>query len=311
MLAVVLGASLFGLNGCYVKSAKAEKNKQLIIVSDYLMPSDTILFKDFAKKENLQLIIRNEKVDNIIGAFRNQGYSTGYDLIMLKSMYDVYQLHPIDCLHDIDHLANEFSTYKSNRFDYIGFGIDPYITIAHKDSVISLEGYNDLHEVPFISNLSDEDRIPMYASLMNDFDRVGTYHWIRDFKKSEQNLAYIQRYQTKETPILLTSYSDFYSGFEEDSILSYYTEIGFPSLTLSGGFYDMHTVCIVNQAEHYTAAESFLSYLLTEEVNIRINATLNTMDLYATEKEIGITSTPSSDQIQYYGMIKRILNKLN
>ena len=85
ILLVLTTVSLI-FSGCYVENASSEKDKTLVIASDYLNEEDTLIFSDFAKKENVRIIIKHIDAATLIGEIQGNEYAHGIDLVMMKSL---------------------------------------------------------------------------------------------------------------------------------------------------------------------------------------------------------------------------------
>ena len=161
LLLMLVTISVTAINSCSLETAKASRDKKLIIVSDYLYSSDTVLFRDFSKSNNVSIQIETMKTDNIIGMVRNEGHNIQADLILMKSLYDVYKLNKrsvLQAIHfesELDKATKKISSIENN---FIGLGIDPFI-IANS-SGRKVRTYNDLLRTNYINNLPEKEVIP-------------------------------------------------------------------------------------------------------------------------------------------------------
>lgn len=300
-----------------MENASSSKNKTLIIASDYLNEEDTLMFSDFAKKENVRIIIKHIDASSLIGETQGNQYAHGIDLVMMKSLYNVYNLSRTDLFHPINHIKEEFGElgeldrFMSTEYNYIGIGIDPYVCVSNPDTNVIIRTYNDLKHTRFITSLAEDELIPMLAPLMSSFNKVKAYEWVESVFKNKLPLKDLDSNSAQSTPVLLTTFENYSSNFKGDSLLSKYTNLSFQNSSSSGTFYNMRTVCIIRQAQHFVAATSFLNYYLLPQNNRRLNGKLNTMSVTNTDRDILLYQVNSDELMQYYLIFKRILSRLN
>lgn len=305
-LTLIFGALI---QSCQVSTAKVEANKKLVIVSDYLTDSDSLLFEDFIKKEKVNLLIINKTANGIIGNFRNNSFNTGFDIIMLKSLYNVNRLSKKNYFHSIDELADEFPEHRnflSLEHDFIGFGVNPFIIAYNPDSTLWHRTYSDLKTHPFYTLMSDEEMAPMLAGIMSKMNKVKSYNWMRKFKNQ----------QLKPNPYakinaLLTTLSEYKQLDLNDSIFKNLTAIYYPNQSANGAFYNLNTFAIVNQAENYTTANKFIQYYMSEKHNRKLNIAIGTIPIHDAHKSPRLYNVRPEELLQYYSMTERILTKIN
>ena len=310
---ILIAVSLI-ISGCYVENASSSKNKVLVIASDYLNEEDTLMFSDFSKKESTRIIIKHIDVSSLVGEIQGNQYAHGIDLVMIKSLYNVYNLSRTGLFHSISHVKEEFeelSQFMSTDYKYIGVGIDPYICISNPDTNIVIRTYNDLKHTQFVSTLTEDELIPMLAPLMSKFNKVKSYEWVESVFKNELSLEGLDSNNVQSAPVLLTTFENYLRNFKGDSTLSTYTNLSFPNSSSSGTFYNMRTACIIGQAQHFAAATSFLNFYLLPQNNRRLNGKLKTMSVTNTDRDILLYQVNSEELMQYYLMFKRILSRLN
>ncbi len=310
---LVLTALSLIISGCYVENASSEKNKTLVIASDYLNEEDTLMFSDFAKKKKIRIIIKHIDASSLVGEIQGNKYGHGIDLVMIKSLYNVYNLSRTDLFHSINHVKEEFrdlARFMSTEYKYIGIGIDPYVCVSNPDTTVVIRTYNDLKNTRFVNTLAEDELIPMLAPLMSKFNKVKSYEWAESVLKNELLIKDLNANNAKSAPVVLTTFENYSSNFKGDSIFSKCTDLSFPNSSSSGTFYNMRTVCIASQAQHFSAATSFLNFYLSPSNNRHINEKLNTMSVTNTDRDIMLYQVKSDELMQYYLMFKRILNKL-
>jgi len=311
---LILSSLFLFLTGCYVENASSEKNITLVIASDYLEEADTAIFSDFCKQEKVRVEIRHFDADNLIGEIRNKEFDHGIDIVMMKSLYSIYNLHSVNLFHSVNHITKDLENLKpffSNEHNYIGVGVDPFVCVSNPDTNIIIRNYNDLKSVSYINTLEEEDLIPMLSPIMGKMNKVKCYNWTKAFLENQTNLRNVNRYQVKSIPVVLTTLENYNTNFKNDSILSHYTNLTYPNSSSSGTFYNLRTVCITGQAQHFTLATAFIKHYLSAGNNKSLNRKLNTVSLTDNSNGIMLYRSDSKDLIQYYVMIRRILGRLN
>lgn len=310
---LILSSLFFFLTGCYVENASSEENKILVIASDYLEEADTVLFSDFCNKEKVRVAIKNIDANNLIGEIRNKKFDHGIDIIMMKSLYSVYNLQSVDLFHSIDHIQKEnkaINQHISKGYKFVGVGIDPFVCASRTDTNVVVRNYDELKSISHFNTLNEEDLIPMLSHLMSKMNKVKCYEWIEALLKKETKIEKADRYQAKHIPVALTTLENYNSNFKNDSVLSKYTNLTYPNSSSSGTFYNLRTVCIAGQAQHFTLATSFINYYLLPKNNARLNGKLNTISITGGLNGIKLYRIDSKELMQYYVMIRRILSKL-
>jgi len=308
----LLFLSFFSLiTSCDTVSSKKNLETSLVIVSDYLTSKDTVLFTAFAKKEKVRIFIRTKTTDQIIGAFRKSEYGTKYDIIMMSSLFDVHRLSKINCLHPITELEDELietKKFSSSKYNFIGFGIDPFVLRHHKDTISRSKTYSDLKQEDFNTNLTQEELVPMLSALMSRLNKVQSYNWVKQFHERKAFIAKPNQ-KSPNRPVFLTTYSKGIDTKNKD-LFKHYKDIFIPNQRTKGSFYDLKTFAIVKQAEHFTTAKSFIKHYLKEKQNLFLTQKLNVYSVCKNKRTIRLYKVSSDNLIQYYSMIQRIQSKL-
>jgi ABC-type Fe3+ transport system substrate-binding protein len=308
--------SLILMASCSIETAKPSKNKELVIASDYLEAKDTILFQSFAHKNSIRISIYNLSADKIIGTIRNKEANSGIDVIMLKSLYDISRLDKRDILQSID-FTNKIShsaiKYSSWKYNYVGFGIDPYIIAFDLKSDNKVSMYNDLTNHNYISNLDDNQYPPLLAPVFKKLNKVKGNQWIKDFL--DHSVAnpipgdtVLNDTLYRRLPVL-TILSEFKSNKKLNPL---YKNRSFllPNERSNGTFYNLRSIAIVDQASNYTSAIDFIFFCIEEENNTKINQKLNTYSIYPSQSNFRKYNTSSEELFPYYSMTERIKSKL-
>lgn len=300
---------IISLVSCQQEKAISEEAKELIIVSDYLNESDTLLFANFCDQQGVRIRIVNMTTDNIIGRFRNKGYNSGFDVVMLESLYSINQLSKHDFLHPADQYLSETElkeNFNSSRYNYIGTGVRPYIFAHDKDTPVSHRTYSDLRNKDFYCTLSDKELIPFFASLMPKLKRSGTYNWMRDIFENQK--IFNPSDSINNLPCLTTTSLHFEMS-EDTSYTKRFNDFYVPGQNGEGAFYDMSTAAIVYQAEHFELADTFIHFLLEEKNNTKLNVAKGNIPLFSS-KETRLYRVKAESLLQYYATVDRIINKL-
>lgn len=298
------------LIGCDAEKQNRPVESSLNIVSNYLEAKDSLLFSGFQKKFKVKVKIYNMKTDQLIGHFRNHGFNSKFDLIMVSSLHDIQKLSKQNILHPIEHYLNEEeqkSKFNSAKYSFVGFGIDPYVFSYHKDSSIHARTYADLQTQVFYSMLSDEQTVPLLASIMPKFQKAGTYEWIKKFERNRKNS--IAREDSLRVKVCLTTLSLHESMLSDKAYKEAFASYFIPNQRGEGAFYNLKTFAIVYQAEHFTQASQLIHYYLKKSTNTSLNKQLGTLSIFQ-ENEMRLYRIKSDELIQYYSMIERIMNKV-
>ncbi len=303
----VLFFLLFVVQSCKLETAKASSQRELIILSDYLQASDTILFRSFSKEKKVTIRIKNMRTEKIIGLIRNEGFAIEGDVIMLERLTDVYKMSKgslLQRLNFIDDLSSEQQKLSSQLYGFIGYGIDPFIVANTKKRTVQV--YNDLLTASFVSQLDEKETVMMLSPIMHKLKKVDANVWIKTFSDSLLPSS-VLRDTSKSYPIL-TLYSDFSSN--RDSLLNYSNRfLSYPNSKSTGTFFNLRSIAIVNQAQNYIPAKEFIHYCLEEKNNYRINNYLNTFPI---EQTIFRKYTISQEKlVEYNQFVKRLLRKIN
>lgn len=298
------------LQSCKTENVTSNLKKELIIVSDYLEAKDSTLFSNFSKEKNIHVQVKNMDVNKIIGTFRNSEYGTGIDIIMLKSLYDVNRLAKLDFFNSIGSLKDSLEhlkSYTSFNYNYVGFAINPYVLAYNPDSLISSRTYGDLINNHFYSRLSDEELIPMLAPIMGNFNKVESNNWIKNFNANKKSTFYTN----DSIEVCLTTLTKHHSRTKEDSVLQLYSKLIYPNSQSKGTFYDLYTMTIVKQAENFTHAKAFILYYTEEVKNKKLAEHFQLIPTTKNATSYRFYKVKSTNLLQYYSTIRRLLNKIN
>jgi len=301
---LLLISFLLGTSACTIESAHVPENRELIIASNYLTLSDTILFTSYEKTEKVEITLMCLTTEQILNRLNNMEASANIDLLLLNSLGDVNKFNKEGVLHptDYSYMAPEaLNSYASNQYNYLGFGIDPFILSYDKGGKNTIFTYNDLTRHPFQNCVEHGDLPILLAPTLEKLKKVDGNNWIKKFMAYSTDCGNCS--DSLNLPVLSK-----YSYFVEQN--SQQHDFIFPSRNTTGCFYDLRAACIVNQASNYSEAKFFVFHLTKEEVNIVWNEHMHTLSAFSTNTNFRKYQTRSSRLIPYYSMIERVLSKL-
>lgn len=308
--------TLLILVSCYTETAQPCKPKELIIASDYLKTKDTLLFRAFAKKNSVRILIYTLTSDKIISIIKNKAANSGIDVVMLNSLYDVSKLNKREILHDINltkKKSQEAIIYSSWIYNYVGFGIDPYIVAFDINSDNKVKIYNDLTRFHHISLLENNHYPPMLAPILKKFNREKRNRWIKDCLDHSISKPVVGDSLLNDSLFLrlpvLTKLSDFKLNKDSNHLYKNKSFL-FPNEWGKGTFYNLRSIAIVNQASNYTVALDFIGFCLDEKTNVKLNDALNTYSIYSRQSDFRKYSLSAEELIPYYTTIDRIKRTL-
>jgi len=300
----------FILGACTIENAKAPNEKELVIASDYLQEGDTNVFARFSEKFNVSIHIISMDATQIQHHLTNQGLNSGIDLVMIKSMHNVHQfqrqklLQPIDFT---DEFEPEMTKYSSWKYDYVGFGLDPYIIAYPQGNANSIQTYNHLTRFDYLNAISYGDEVGMLAPALHKMKKVNANSWIKKYVDHGISIKNQSDSVYASMPVL-TTLSSFQS--QRDEPLYKNKEFLMPNKRSSGTFYNLRTICFVQQAPNFSSAKDFVEFYLQKENNIRLNKEFSTLSIHKSDDEFRKYTTPTADLIPYFVMVDRLLKKL-
>ena len=303
--------ALLVVSGCRIETAKPALQKRLVIASDYLNEGDTILFRSFSKSTHTRITILPWNKSKIIGEFRNNKYNTGIDLFMMKSMSDVHYLQKRKLFQPLKlstNLKEEYMDFSSEKYDYFGFGYDPYVVAYPKQNYPTIKMYNDLTRHYYVKDLDDSEMIPMIAPVLAKMKKTDANKWLMRLYAHNLGDSIVSDSVLGRLPIL-TSYSNFQANMDN----KFYSgkTIVLPNYKSTGTFYNLRTMCIAYQAENYNEALEFVDFYLSEENNPVLNKALNTIGVSSSEFGFRKYYVHSEEMLQYYVLVERSINRFS
>lgn len=248
-IGLLFGLVLLLVYGCNSTILKSTKPKRIYIASDFLTRSDTTLFNDFRKKEQIKVVILPMSVDSIVAHYKQYKYNSKFDLVLLKTTQGLAILSKNNVLHPISesHLWENIGFVSPNS-DWLSIGLDPYIATGLKER--RAFQYNEFtYGLKWEKVLDDEEMTSFESSVMYQFGRNHLDKSVRWLKKLNSQIAN-PRDTLEHAPFYLTRLSKVKEGKEiyvyPNQIMKY------------GAFYDGIGVGIIRHSTKYTAALSFI-----------------------------------------------------
>jgi hypothetical protein len=312
----IIGSLIVMISSCTIETAKPASNHQLVIASDFLHAEDTLLFTEFSKKHSIRLVIRHLSIEEIIGKMEEKGFNSGIDMVLSKSMHSSIQLNNNGILHDLvldetkAKSQNPFISYKHN---FVGIGLDPFVFRFPNDTVHEAENYSDLLKQFHYHTLSNEDQICFFSPIRKERNRVQTYEWMQKWH-AKSRLRPEKGPWSDSAKVILTKYSQI-DAYSDSTWLAFVSESYFPNQQRKGVYFDVVTLSIVRQADHFSNAQKFMAHCQNAGYNATLNRKWHRFPIYeylAARKE-GPQFYPAKldELLQYHVVLKRMISKRN
>ena len=293
-------------SSCKIETAKPSAHKKLVIASDYLNVKDSTLFTQFEKESKIDIKIihlSSKKIEDLLQTKKN---NSGIDVVMLKSMKDVVDLQKNKLFHPLKegiHFQTKNANYSSEKYNYVGFGYDPYIVVTKSGASHSVRMYNDLTRQKFTTDLTKDELVPLMAPILAKTRRMDANNWVKRFYGMAKRDSIINDSIQSNTPFL-TYYSSYMSNpaFKKKNCV-------FPNTKSTGTFYNLRTIIIVEQAENYTSATEFIKFALTPSHNEVMCKRLNIIPLDSS-RHFRKYYLSTEKMIAYYLTVERLNVKL-
>lgn len=288
LLPVVL---LIGLFSCRIESAPKKEITQLNILSTFLESKDSVLFRTWAKKENIRVLIRNAPVDSMLHCLKSKRYNTKYDLILCDNLVDQHKLNRAGVLQSLPP-DFEFSAHDSKEQQFLALGLNPYVFKTSADSIRLPNAYQVLTTQHFKNNLSANHEIQLLSAVLSRMNKVESYNWIKKYRQMSDSVT--------KGPEL-----DYYSNVDlrkEKYIL--------PGTKMSGVVYNVVSASIVEQSPAYLKALSFINFYRKEVPNSKLTSRLQLMPIHNPDG-IRLYRNKPAELVQYHSMVDRMLKKLD
>lgn len=303
-------------SACTVKSAKAEKNHAITIASDFLHPEDSVLFANFAQRNDLHITIRHLSLNELISEVETKGYNSGIDLVFSQNTRTPIELNKKGLLQNLvepeDKLTSQ-NHYISYRHNFIGVGLDPFVITFRNDSLRRKTTYNDLTKTPHFHTLSKADMISFLSPIRRRKDRIITYKWATEWDAS--SMKYPEKGSKRDSMKMTLCKHSQLNSFKDSIWQQAATTPYFPNQNQSGAYFDLATVSIIRQAEHYIDAQKLIEYFQNPGFNNVLNQKIGRFPIYdyvESRKEGPKFYRSNIDELlKYYDVIDRMLDKIN
>ncbi|GEM_PF-1834107 len=308
---LLLLISLVVLYACSIENAKAPSVKELVIASDYLNESDTVLFEDFIRENKVELRILHMDTRMIQQRLTEREANSGVDIVMVKSIYHVHKLQRKGVFHAIN-FADDFSEdqlkFASWKYHYIGVGIDPYGLAIQNSGTNRHNTYNDLTRFNYCNALSYGDEVALLAPTLDKMQKVKANTWIQKYKRQGISSVKLNDSLQAALPVLCTR-SDFLA--QNDSSKLYQNKhFVFPNRNSTGTFYNVRTICLTRQAQNFTTAKNFVGFYLENDHNKDLNEQMKTLPIAVQTNDFRRYATSTEELLPYFTMVERVLEKL-
>ncbi|NVK64685.1 MAG: hypothetical protein HWE22_08870 [Flavobacteriales bacterium] len=307
---------LLAVSACTLKSAQVEKNPSITIASDFLHSEDSVLFENFAKRHDLKIIIRHLSLNEIISEVETKGYNSGIDMVFSENTRTPIELNKKAILQNLMEPENKLTSqnrYISYRHNFVGVGLDPFVVIFKNDSLKTRVTYDDFTTKPHYHTLSKADVISFLSPMRRKQDRIETYNWASQW--DSKSIKRPEKGPWKDSvDFIVCKYSQL-NSFEDSLWQHAALDPYFPNQNKSGVYFDLTTVAIIRQAEHYSDAQKLIDYFQNPGFNAVLNRKIDRFPVYdylEVRKE-GPKFYPSNidEQLKYYDVIDRMLDKIN
>lgn len=307
---------LVGLASCSIETAQSVKSQALVIASDFLHEEDTVLFKDFIRKNDVRLVIRHLSADQMISEIESKGYNSGIDVVLSHNMQTPIRLNKRKILQDLVELETDIKNqnpYISYKHNFVGIGLDPFVFKYTSDTVREPTNYYDLTKVVHHHSLSKSDIISFLSPIRRKMNRAKTYDWAKKWKEKSS-------FRPKKGPrgdssqVVLCKYSQL-ENFTDSIWATYPDGHYFPNAEKGGVYFDLMSVSIVRQAEHFSDAQNFMKHCQNSGYNAKLNKELDRFPIYdylqARSEGPQFYSVHIDELLKYHDVLERLFEKLN
>ena len=282
---------LIGAFSCQIESAQRKETTRLTILSTFLESKDSLLFRNWSKNEQVQVLIRNAPLDSMIHWLQSKRYNTHYDLILCDNLMDQQKLHRAKVLQALP-VSVDYSSFDSEQYQFLALGLNPYIFKTAADSIRLPNAYQALTTQQFKNNLTDGHEIQLLSAVLSRMNKVESFNWIK-------------KYSSMSDSVQIGPELDYYShvNLKKEKLI-------FPGRKMSGVVYNVISASIVQQSPNFLKAISFLEFYRKENANKQLNKRLQCIPI-SNPDGIRLYRTKPEELVQYHSMVDRMLKKLD
>lgn len=256
---------------CTVNPVESKNPTHICIASDFLSPKDTVLFESFEQQNKIKVFIFSMHADSIQSYLKSNVYNSKFDVVILKSAFDVHQLSELNLLQPF--IGEDKFFHLDSKFiakDWIVLSIDPYVIvddIQHKTFEYSNLTYNK----KWRKQLDNRDMTVFKTAILEQYGRKNIQRsssWLQ--KLDEQSII------NRDSTMHIASYSLTKLSKIDRSKQNFI----YPNQQIKTGvFYDGISAGIVRHNSKYISAKQFLDFLVIPYNNQVISNKWNTLPI--------------------------------
>lgn len=312
--------SVLAVSSCTLEKARPSARQHVIIASDCLFPKDTSLFGQFIKDRSIRVFIHHLSADSIEQTLKHQGVNTHFDMVLLKSVYDIAHFEKLGFFQRIPkteipiEILPQFRI-KSNK--WIAFGVDPYIIVSNQDSLEKIASYSAFFKrMDWRTDLTTNAQfVPLYASLLNHgIQQKQVKSWLKQHLDHTRLLH--ENDSTFTENYLLTNFSTFQMLKHRNKSPFKKSQLIVPENQHPGTMYNLHCLGIVKQARNYFNALQCMHALVSESMNYRVTNQLKIESIYEPVnpvfKSVYTQKKETNYQtcLPYFGILNQLVSSL-
>ena len=209
---LVLTALIVLNSGC-VEKAKPASHQVVRVYTDYPKSFDDNTFRDFGRKEHIQVLLYHKSADDIIKQINENKWQSGVDIVVLKNAMDLERLR----------LIGAISPPKGDTLFYQPILIDPYVFHFPFDTIPLVSSYGQVFRNELVSidpNAIREERewANLIGGLIQKYPKVSPqsiYHKIMrsdSLKGVDVKHLQILRYSSVKGKMKITFPDQYYKG---------------------------------------------------------------------------------------------------
>jgi hypothetical protein len=257
MRKIGLFCSLFLLLvACSVDEASSVKHPQLIIASNFLKSSDTVLFSNFCRTNNLKIRIQKLSSDSIFNTIKNKGFNTPFSLVLLSSMKDLkdFDKSYFQTINKVFFSDPTVSFEVFNERKFLSLGINPFVFAVQPDTLALPQSYADLKNRFWAT--TDTNLTVFYAHLVAKKGVAERESWEKSLRKTR--LAYQFNDTLPSNRLRFIPYSEWLkTPQKQKNKLS----LVYPNQETSGFFADRMIAAIPKNPKDFYYAQQLLNYM--------------------------------------------------